>query len=163
MAKQTNSENHDWAFNLADTSRGIQRKLAEGITTRIFPGQNVMLSVVTLEPNSSGIIHSHPEEQWGMLLDGNCVRLQADEEVQMYKGDFWYTPGGVEHMFALAAQGQLFWIFLARQEKSIDVLARVSGRFHLAVQSPLHRHVAKCQKIQLSSLQCFCEVLRHQD
>ena len=97
MTTKSNSENQDWTFNLADSSKGIQRKLAEGITTRIFPGQNVMLSVVTVEPNSSGVMHSHPEEQWGVLLDGECVRLQDDQEVQMHKGDCWYTPGGVEH------------------------------------------------------------------
>ncbi len=56
-----------------------------------------MLSVVRIEPNSQGTVHSHPQEQWGVLLEGECVRIQGDEEVEMKAGDFWHTPGGVAH------------------------------------------------------------------
>lgn len=86
-----------WMFQLHGDARGIPRKLAEGITTSIFPGQQVMLSVVRVEPNSTGTIHSHPEEQWGVLLEGRCTRIQNGEEVEASVGDFWYTPGGVMH------------------------------------------------------------------
>ena len=33
-----------------------------------------MLSLVTIEPNAQGSLHSHPEEQWGVLLEGEGVR-----------------------------------------------------------------------------------------
>lgn len=52
-------------FNLHDMSQGISRNLAEGLDTRIFPGENVMLSVVRIGANKSGEIHSHSQEQWG--------------------------------------------------------------------------------------------------
>ena len=86
-----------WAFNLEDVTQGIPRRLAAGINTRIFPGEHVMLSVVRMEPHASGTMHSHPEEQWGVLLEGECVRIQGGEEVPMRAGDFWYTPGGTLH------------------------------------------------------------------
>ena len=86
-----------WVFQLHGDARGIERKLAEGITARIFPGQQAMLSVVRVEPNSSGTLHSHPEEQWGVLLEGKCTRIQDGEEVEAVAGDFWHTPGGVMH------------------------------------------------------------------
>jgi quercetin dioxygenase-like cupin family protein len=86
-----------WMFQLHGDARGIARKLGEGINTRIFPGEQVMLSVVRVEPNSTGTIHSHPEEQWGVLLEGTCTRIQDGEEVEATVGDFWYTPGGVPH------------------------------------------------------------------
>ena len=54
----------DYFFNIHDLSRGIQRELTEGVSTRIFPGEQAMLSVVSIEPNARGTIHSHPEEQW---------------------------------------------------------------------------------------------------
>ena len=87
----------DWLFNLHDQTQGIPRKLAEGITTRIFPGDQAMISVVRIAPHSQGTLHSHPEEQWGVLLEGECVRIQGGEEVAVKAGDFWRTPGGVEH------------------------------------------------------------------
>ena len=94
-----------WSFSIGDETQGIFRKLTEGITTRIFSGENVLLSVVKLEPNSSGTVHSHPEEQWGVLLEGECVRIQGGEEVTMKAGDFWSTPGGVTHGIRTAEVG----------------------------------------------------------
>jgi quercetin dioxygenase-like cupin family protein len=94
-----------WAFNLADAAQGIARKLGEGITTRIFPGENVMLSVVRIEPHAAGSVHSHPQEQWGVLLEGECVRIQDGEERAMRAGDFWHTPGGVSHGIRTGAVG----------------------------------------------------------
>ena len=105
MNSNSRSKPVEWAFRLDDQLQGIPRTLAEGIKTRIFPGQNVMLSVVRMEPHSSGTVHSHPEEQWGVLLEGECVRIQAGEERAMKAGDFWCTPGGVPHGVRTGAVG----------------------------------------------------------
>ncbi|MEM7532793.1 MAG: cupin domain-containing protein [Chloroflexota bacterium] len=86
-----------WVFNLNDEAQGIARKLSEGLNARVFVGDNAMLSVVHIEPNSSGTIHSHIEEQWGVLLEGECIRVQGDEEFAAKAGDFWHTPGNVLH------------------------------------------------------------------
>ena len=92
-------------FNLADLSEGIARTLADGIETRVFPGDQAMLSVVSFEPNSEGSIHSHPEEQWGVLLEGSGTRIQDGVDVPVGKGDFWRTPGDVEHGFRAGPEG----------------------------------------------------------
>ena len=97
MTKDRQAQSVPWVFNLHNQLQGIQRQLAEGITTRIFVGDNVMLSVVRIAPHSSGTVHSHPQEQWGVLLEGECVRIQGNEQVLMKAGDFWHTPGGVAH------------------------------------------------------------------
>lgn len=92
-------------FNLNDPEQGIRRDLGPGLNTRIFVGDHSMLSVVTLEPNAQGAIHSHPQEQWGVLLEGDAVRIQDGEEVRVKAGDFWRTPGGVAHGIRAGAQG----------------------------------------------------------
>lgn len=97
MPAADRSESPAWVFNLNDLSQGIKRTLSDGITTRIFPGEQAMLSVVRIEPHSEGTVHSHPQEQWGVLLEGECVRIQGNEEIAMKAGDFWHTPGGVAH------------------------------------------------------------------
>ena len=76
---------------------GIVRQLAPGITARIFPGVNVMLSVVTIEPHASSPVHSHPNEQWGVCLEGAWIRIQDGEEHHVRAGDFWQTPPNVPH------------------------------------------------------------------
>ena len=92
-------------FNLSDPDQGIPRQLAEGIATRVFPGDQAMLSLVTIEPNAEGRMHSHPEEQWGIMLEGEGVRVQGGVEVAVKKGDFWRTPGGVPHSFRAGPSG----------------------------------------------------------
>src|SRR5881396_3606359 len=81
------------------------RELGRGVTTRIFSGEQAMLSVVTLAPNAQGILHHHPEEQWGVLLEGSAVRVQDGEEIPVKKGDFWRTPGNVPHTMRAGPEG----------------------------------------------------------
>ena len=92
-------------FNLDDSTQGIHRDLAPGLKTRIFPGDHSMLSIVTIEPNARGTIHSHPQEQWGVLLQGDGVRIQDGEEIPVKTGDFWRTPGGVPHGIRAGCNG----------------------------------------------------------
>ncbi len=92
-------------FNLDDAGQGILRELAPGLTARIFVGDQAMLSVVTIEPNAEGQVHSHPQEQWGVLLEGDAVRIQDGEEIAVKAGDFWRTPGGVPHGLRAGPQG----------------------------------------------------------
>ena len=91
--------------NLDDTSDGLFRELGRGVTTRIFSGEQAMLSVVSLAPNAQGILHHHPEEQWGVLLEGSAVRVQDGEEIPVKKGDFWRTPGNVPHTMRAGPEG----------------------------------------------------------
>ncbi|OIQ76550.1 cupin domain protein [mine drainage metagenome] len=91
--------------NLDNPHDGLFRDLAPGLTTRIFAGEHAMLSVVTLAPNSEGKLHHHPEEQWGVLLEGSAVRMQGGEEIPVSKGDFWRTPGNVPHTMRAGPEG----------------------------------------------------------
>ena len=92
-------------YNLHDMSQGIARELAEGITTRIFPGEQAMLSVVRLEPNAEGTMHSHPQEQWGVMLEGSATRIHDGEAFEVKTGDFWRTPGNAPHTVKAGPDG----------------------------------------------------------
>ena len=92
-------------YNLDNPTQGIKRELAPGLTARIFAGDHAMLSVVSLEPNAEGKVHSHPQEQWGVILEGEAVRIQDGEEIPVKAGDFWRTPGGVPHGLRAGPQG----------------------------------------------------------
>lgn len=95
----------DEFHNLDAPTGGIRRDLAPGVDARIFPGEGAMLSIVTIAPNATGTLHSHPEEQWGVLLEGSAVRVQGGEEIPVTKGDFWRTPGGVPHTMRAGPEG----------------------------------------------------------
>jgi len=92
-------------FNLDDMSQGIRRSLNKGVDARVFPGEQAMVSVVVIAPDHRGKIHSHPEEQWGVLLEGSGIRTQGGVEFPVKAGDFWCTPGGVPHTFQAGPDG----------------------------------------------------------
>ncbi|MEM7172189.1 MAG: cupin domain-containing protein [Pseudomonadota bacterium] len=92
-------------FNLDDLTQGIKRQLAPGLDTRIFVGEQSMLSVLTLAPGAQGDHHSHPEEQWGVLLEGSGTRFQGGEAFPVKAGDFWRTPGNIPHGFKAGPDG----------------------------------------------------------
>ena len=101
-----------WHFNVHDMRGAIPRERAEGIHADVVSSPNVMISVVRVAPNATSTSHSHPEEQWGVLLEGSCTRFQGSEAVDMRVGDFWCTPGGVVHNITAGPQGTLtFEIF----------------------------------------------------
>ncbi len=85
---EDDSQLPDWVHNLYEDGSGISRTLGDGLNAEIFPGSNSMLSVVSIDPHAEGDLHSHPEEQWGVLLEGACVRIQDGEEVHVEAGDF---------------------------------------------------------------------------
>ena len=95
----------DYFNNVNDETTGIKRMLGEGISTRIFCGDQAMLSIVTIGPNAKGKIHSHPQEQWGFLIEGSGIRIQGSEKIVINKGDFWQTPGGVDHGIIGGSEG----------------------------------------------------------
>ena len=95
----------DYFNNVNDETTGIKRILGEGISTRIFCGDQAMLSIVTIGPNAKGKIHSHPQEQWGFLIEGSGIRIQGSEKIVINKGDFWQTPGGVDHGIIGGSEG----------------------------------------------------------
>ena len=96
---------HPEFHNLDDESEGVLRQLAEGLAARIFVGEHAMLSIVSAAPNSEGKLHHHPEEQWGVMLEGSATRVQGDMEIEVEKGDFWRTPGNVPHTLRAGPEG----------------------------------------------------------
>ena len=64
-----------------------------------------MLSLVQLESCTESAVHSHPQEQWGVLLEGSGVRIQDGDEHPVTVGDFWSTSGGVSYAFRAGPDG----------------------------------------------------------
>ena len=76
---------------------GNQRGLALDIKLRTMWGEKIMMSLVELAPNSRVPTHSHPNEQAGMVLEGEFDFTIGGETTRLKKGDFYIIPGGVEH------------------------------------------------------------------
>ena len=66
----------DYFYNIDEVNTGINRILGDGISTRIFCGEQAMLSIVSIEANAKGKIHSHPEETTELSSDNSKLRIK---------------------------------------------------------------------------------------
>ncbi len=81
------------------------RQLAPGVTAKIAPGEKLMFSLVTLEPNAVVPEHAHPHEQMGMMV-GGVMELTIAGETRVLSGNALYLiPGGVPHKAAAGPEG----------------------------------------------------------
>lgn len=102
-----------------DASERISMDLAPGVSTRTFWGDHMLLSLVTIEPNSLVPKHSHPHEQAGILVEGE-MEMGIDGEVRVLKpGDMYIIPGNVEHYARTGDQ----------PAKALDIFSPVRAEF----------------------------------
>ena len=68
-----------------------------GVTLRPLTGERVMLSHVTIAPHGDAPLHTHDEEQIGLVLSGSC-EFELDGVTRTLKaGDVYHAPPGVPH------------------------------------------------------------------
>ena len=70
---------------------------APGFLVRAVSGERLMLAYATLQPHSEAPLHSHPEEQMGISLEGEIELTIGDETRLVKKGDMYLIPSNVLH------------------------------------------------------------------
>ncbi|HEY1066411.1 MAG TPA: cupin domain-containing protein [Pirellulales bacterium] len=80
-----------------DKSQCSTHNIFPGVTIFTTAGDNVMLSIVELEPHSKVLEHSHPHEQMGYLLEGEFDFTIGGETRTVRAGEMWRIPGNVKH------------------------------------------------------------------
>ena len=73
------------------------KEVLPGMHIRTFWGNEMLLSIVDIEPNSAVPNHSHPHEQTGTIMSGELEMTIGEETRLLKSGDTYIIPGGVEH------------------------------------------------------------------
>ena len=60
-----------------DPSQVKRRELAPGVTLRTMWGDKIMMSMVEIAPNAVVPMHTHPNEQAGIVLQGSSSSPSA--------------------------------------------------------------------------------------
>jgi quercetin dioxygenase-like cupin family protein len=71
--------------------------LVEGSNSHLVRGSNLMLSFLTMKAGSAFELHSHPEEQIMVVLEGYCDEVIEDKMYRVGPGDVLRLPAGVRH------------------------------------------------------------------
>lgn len=75
----------------------VEIEAAPGVRIRAVPGDRIMLSYVCFDPHSVAEVHTHDEEQMGIVLSGSCTFSLDGSERVLHKGDTYFAPPGVPH------------------------------------------------------------------
>jgi quercetin dioxygenase-like cupin family protein len=76
---------------------GSRHRIFPGVEILTTPGEEMMLSVVTFEPDSVVPDHAHPHEQMGIMISGRLEFTVGALTRVLGPGDKWRIPGGVVH------------------------------------------------------------------
>ena len=88
-----------------DPETRTPKELVPGVVVRTFWGEQMLASLVDLAAGAIVPSHSHPHEQFGMLLRGEMQMTIAGETRTVQAGDLYFVPGGVEHGVHVGAAG----------------------------------------------------------
>jgi len=84
------------------------KELAPGVRIQVVSGEKLMFSRVVIEPGAAVPEHSHPHEQFGLVLEGDGQFTIAGETRRVVAGDYYAIPGGVTHGVVAGPQGGVF-------------------------------------------------------
>ncbi len=70
---------------------------ADRVEAQIVTGEHMHLIRAVYEPGATYEMHSHPHEQFSVLLAGRMLLRVGEETREIGPGDCWYAPGGVPH------------------------------------------------------------------
>ncbi len=82
-----------------------RHSIALGVEIFTAACERLMLSWVELQPHSEVAMHQHPQEQMGLLIEGELTFTIGDEKQVLAPGDIWRVPGGVTHGCIAGAAG----------------------------------------------------------
>lgn len=71
--------------------------LSAGLRFKPVFGRNLLLNYVYFEPHTEAPLHSHPEEQIGTVIEGECEFELNGERRLLRPGDVYVAPPYVPH------------------------------------------------------------------
>ena len=69
----------------------------ERVDAQIVTGEHMHLIRAVYEPGATYPMHSHPYEQFSLLLSGRLLLTVGDETREIGPGDGWHAPADVPH------------------------------------------------------------------
>ena len=89
----------------------------DGLTRQVLAwSEQMMLVRHLMEPGWKGTRHSHPHEQMVYVVRGHLLVLFGGAEFEVFPGDSFIVPGGVEHQASAFEESEVLDIFTPCRE-----------------------------------------------
>jgi quercetin dioxygenase-like cupin family protein len=76
-----------------------------GIVARAVAGREMTFAIAELAPGAQAVMHQHPNEQIGLVLQGTITFTVGGETRELVPGDTYVIPGDVPHEATAGAVG----------------------------------------------------------
>ncbi|MBD3217058.1 MAG: cupin domain-containing protein [candidate division Zixibacteria bacterium] len=83
-----------------DDEKAPSLQLAEGINTSILTGMHgepMMIVRHNIDPGAEAPMHAHPQEQVGLVFEGEGLLTIGDERRKVKRGDYYCMPSNIPH------------------------------------------------------------------
>jgi quercetin dioxygenase-like cupin family protein len=91
--------------NLVEVGEITPIQIWEGVVGRRVDGERITVAIVELAPNAHVPEHRHPNEQCGLVIEGD-VRFRIADEVRSFgPGGTWRILGDVPHELWTGPEG----------------------------------------------------------
>ena len=106
-----------------DADRGIH-------TNVVGTGDHLQLIWARYEPGASYGLHTHPHEQFSVLLQGRLRLTVGDDVREIGPGDMWYAPANVAHGGEILGDEAVVFIdvYGPPSERIVHYVAQIQGR-----------------------------------
>jgi quercetin dioxygenase-like cupin family protein len=91
--------------NLVDLANTVPIQVWEGVVARRVQGEKLTLAVLELAPDAIVPEHRHPNEQCGLVIEGDVTFRIGDEERVLGPGGTWRILGDVPHSVVIGPGG----------------------------------------------------------
>ncbi|HEY8989359.1 MAG TPA: cupin domain-containing protein [Candidatus Limnocylindrales bacterium] len=91
--------------NLVDLADIVPIRVWDGVVARRAQGDRLTLAVVELAPDSIVSEHRHPNEQCGLVIEGEVTFRIGDEERVLGPGGTWRILGDTPHSVVTGPRG----------------------------------------------------------
>ena len=111
-----------------DASDRKPMELAPGVHTRTFWGEQMLLSLVEVDANTEMPLHTHPNEQGGIIIEGEFELGIGGEVKVLNPGDIYISsPAAWSTTPKLSPPRSGPWASTARSGKSLSTDRRRAG------------------------------------
>jgi len=101
--------------------------LIEGVYLRLLAnGGRITFVRFDIEPGAVVPLHSHPNEQSGVCVEGGGTLTSGGHSIEVKAGMAWVIPGGEEHGFTAGPKGAV--IYEAFSPPREDYVERALGQ-----------------------------------
>ena len=84
-------------MTFCDIKSRAELEVTPNATTKTFWGENMLLSLIKLQPYTEVPTHRHPHEQLGIVLEGEVILWIGSEKRLLKSGDCFIIPSNIEH------------------------------------------------------------------